>query len=463
MKVLFCSYEVYPFAKVGGLADVAGSLPKYIKDKGVDIDVIMPYHKTVDFNLTEDTGLEIITERIKEKIKFKVSMSYLEGSKVKLYLLKNDALFDSEDIYSSDNLFLKTLSICEAIAIFAKNNNYDLVHLNDWHVGLDAAYNHFYYGKIPTLFSIHNMAYQGDFSKNLFNSTGLPHDSLPKILKNEQINFMKSALIYSDAINTVSESYSEEIKTREFGAGLENILIKRSDDLYGILNGIDYETNDPENDRRISDNFSVKNLSGKDKCKQDLQEKCNLNNKKVPLFGLISRLYDQKGLDLLQNIVEKFLQEDIQFVILGTGDKDIEDFFLQIQKRYKGKFSSNIMFDINLAQKIYAGSDFFVMPSKYEPCGLGQMFAMRYGTIPVVRYTGGLIDSVTEYNEKNKTGTGFGFLNYSSEELLKSLNKAKEIFYKKDFDIIRKNCMKKDFSWNNSAERYIDLYKKYID
>ncbi len=463
MKVLFCSYEVYPFAKVGGLADVAGSLPKYIKDKGVDVDVIMPYHKTIDSNLTEDTGLEINTIKIKEKIKFKIYQSYLGKSNVKIYLLKNDNLFNSDDIYSGDNLFLKTLSICEIIANFAKENNYDLIHLNDWHVGLAAVYNHIYYGKIPTLFSIHNMAYQGDFPKDLFIQTGLPKESFSKIQKNDQINFMKSALIYSNAINTVSKSYAEEIKTCEFGAGLEDILVNRHNNLYGILNGIDYETNNPETDKRISNNFSKNNLSGKDKCKKALQEKCNLKNKNVPLFGLISRLYDQKGLDLLQNITEEFLKEDIQFVILGTGDKKIEDFFLKIQRKYKGKFSSNTMFDINLAQEIYAGSDFFVMPSRYEPCGLGQMFAMRYGTIPVVRYTGGLIDSVDEFNSNNKYGTGFGFFDYSSEQLFKSLNKAKEIFYKEDFDIIRKNCMSKDFSWNNSAEKYIELYKQYID
>ncbi|MDK2950653.1 MAG: starch synthase [Kosmotogales bacterium] len=462
MKTLFCSYEVYPFAKVGGLADVAGSLPKYIKEMGADIDVIMPFHKKIDINVTENTGMKICTGRIDRKIEFDIYKSHLENSDVTVYFLKNDELFDSEDVYEGGDIFLKTLSISEIMAIFCEENEYDLLHLNDWHVGMASVYNYYFYGRIPTLFSIHNMAYQGVFPADKFSVTGLPREAFPKIVKDDQINFMKGALMFSNAINTVSESYAKEIKTPEFGAGLEDILIKRNDDLYGILNGIDYKINDPDTDKRIPKNFSVDDLSGKYECKKALQKRCDLKIEDVPLFGLISRLFYQKGLDLLQEIVEEFMNENVQFVILGNGDKKIEDFFLKMQNKFKGKFSSNIMFDINLAQEIYAGCDFFVMPSRYEPCGLGQMFAMRYGTVPVVRYTGGLIDSVKEYDETDKTGTGFGFYDYNSEKLLEVLNKAKKIFYREDFDIMRKNCMEEDFSWNNSAKKYIDLYNRYI-
>ncbi len=473
MKVAVVSFEVYPLAKVGGLADVAGALPKALKRKGVDVSVFMPFHKKVKENIEK---LGLASEKVLDDFdlglatdeKASLYKTNLPGTDIPVYLVENDHYFSSEDVYGAPDGGEQAIFFTKAVLESMKNMNvhFDVIHANDWQTGLLPVYLKTTYNNEPafsgtaTIYTIHNLGYQGLFdrmymgfaklSDYLFNADAIEFYG--------KLNFMKGGIIFSDIVNTVSPTYAQEIKTSEYGEKLEGVLQSRSDVLYGVLNGIDYEENDPSIDKRISYHYSVDNLDGKWKNKEELQREMNLEVKpNVPIIGLISRLVDQKGLDLVNEIMGYLMNCGIQFVLLGTGDKRYEKSFSELAKEFPGKASVKIGFDVNLAQRIYASSDFFLMPSRYEPCGLGQMYSLRYGTIPIVRYTGGLVDTVVEFDGEN--GNGFGFKAYDSAHLARAILKA--IYHYHEDGNMKKiihNAMTTNLSWERSAEEYLKLY-----
>ncbi|HAA85482.1 MAG TPA: glycogen synthase [Kosmotogaceae bacterium] len=467
MKVLFVAYEVYPFAKVGGLADVAGTLPKFLKKLGVDIELVMPYHPGIENKDIISTGLELSTTRVEGGYVFDIFESTLPGSDVRIFLLRNEELIDSTEIYGGRDLGVQAMAFCDAVTSFAQGRSYDVVHINDWQTALVAPYFEDLDESAPaTLLTIHNLGYQGAYSPDYFYRSGLSDRffTYEGVLHYGKFNFLKSGLIYADLLNTVSKAYAEEIQTEEYGAGLHEVLRFRKGDLFGVLNGIDYDIYDPRTDTRLPYNFSVNNIDGKAKCKSALQQELKLEVSDRPLISLISRLVHQKGLDILSDVINEIVAHGVQVAILGTGDNHFESVFRSISKRCPDMVSVNLLFDQDLAQRIYAGSDMFLMPSLYEPCGLGQMFSMRYGTIPVVRYTGGLRDTVKEFDEQQMIGNGFGFTDYSGGALLEAVKRAVSYYDRKDiWRTIIKNAMETDCSWNRSADEYITLYNSLMN
>jgi starch synthase len=350
---------------------------------------------------------------------------------------------------------------------------YDVIHSNDWQTGLIPVYIKTLFRDDPlfkdvlTVYTIHNLGYQGKFPSMYLNMAGLPHYlfNVDALEFYGEINFMKGGILFSDIINTVSPRYAQEIQTKLFGEKLEGVLNIRSDCLYGILNGIDYGVFDPSKTNLVPHAFTATDLSGKAKNKRLLQEQLGLRtNPETPIFGLISRLVSQKGLDILSKIIPFFLMQDVQFIVLGTGDKEYETLIRDMASLYPEKVSANLKFDLDLANLIYAGSDMFLMPSKYEPCGLGQLFSLRFGTIPIVHYVGGLADTVSEFDESSLTGNGFGFSEYRESELLLSIFRALYFYKRKgSWNALIQNAMGGDFSWERSAAEYRYIYSEGLN
>jgi starch synthase len=490
LKILFVTSEVVPFVKTGGLADVSSALPQALAELGHEVRIVVPKYGSVDerkFKIHEVVRLKDIPIKIGNKeIIYSLRSSFLVGPKarVQIYFLDNYEYFASRqslyidpntgtDYSDNDERFI-LLARCVFELINRLGWTPDIIHCNDWQCGILPAYIKTIYKndpvveKIKTVFTIHNLAYQGVFPKSSFYKTGLPEElnSEKGIEIYGKLNFMKSGLVFSDAITTVSERYAEEIiKDDELSAGLKQILTKRKKDIFGILNGIDEKVWNPELDNLIPKNYSIKNVEEKEENKKILAEKFNLPySADIPIIGMISRLVDAKGFDLIAEIIGDLLKSDIQMVLLGTGEKKYHQLFEKIQHKNPAKFSCYLGFDDELAHLIEAGSDMFLMPSKYEPCGLNQMYSLAYGTIPIVRETGGLADTVEKYNEKEETGNGFSFKKYNSSDLLKEINRAVKLFRdKKAWTRIMKNGMKLDFSWISSSKKYIDLYKKILN
>ncbi len=464
IKVLMATAELAPFAKVGGLGDVTSSLPPAIKKLGVDVRVIMPLYGSVNrkkYKLKKIySDLEIPSGRV--LLKINIWQAFLPGSKVIVYFIDAPEYFKYDDVYApGDNserfLFFSYASLFCLPAIKFQP---DIIHCHDSHTALIPdmlkASNFEYLQNIKTLYTIHNFRYQGK-TRPLSLSTGNLHKNSLKVLTKDasdgDINFMAQGVLSADLLNTVSPTYAKEITTSAYGANLEKIIRKRKNDLYGIINGIDMDFFNPSKDKYISVNYSYKSINKKIKNKLVLQKKLGLNeDKDKAVVGLVSRLAWQKGIEL---ITDNFSKLNCQFVFLGTGDKKYEKHLIKFAKNNPKQISAQIKFEIKLAQEIYAGSDIFLMPSRFEPCGLGQMIAMRYGTIPVARATGGLVDTI---NKKN----GFLFKNVDSEEFYNCLKNALDIYYNKK-DKWRKmqiNGMKTDFSWDRSAKEYLRLYRK---
>ncbi|PLV58374.1 glycogen synthase [Thermotoga sp. KOL6] len=481
MKVAFVSYEVFPFAKVGGLADVAGTLPKYLEKQGIEVFVIMPKHKLVEKNAEkfgyklEKVVSEIAVSHVKTDEKFDVYESTLPGSNVKTFFVANEYYFSADEVYAGPDLGEQSIFFSAATLDLLKHLDLkpDIVHVNDWQTALIPVYlktlyrDDPFFSKTASVFTIHNLGYQGVFDPRYLSFAGLPDYvfTIDGLEFYGQINFLKGGIVFSDVINTVSPTYAKEIQTEEYGEKLDGVLRMRAKDLYGILNGIDYELYNPATDKRIYVNYDVNRIELKWENKVKLQEELGLPvRKEIALLGLISRLVPQKGLDLLIDIMDYLTLFDLQIVILGTGDDLYENALRKFQEKYPERVSTNIKFDVDLAQKIYAGADIFLMPSRYEPCGLGQMFSMRYGTVPVVRYTGGLADTVKEYDPQTLEGTGFGFKNYDSAHFLEAVSKALHFYYreKDHWKRIMVNAMNADFSWDRSAKEYVELYKKAL-
>ena len=480
-KVLFASPEVVPFAKTGGLADVAGSLPLSLRALGCDIRIIMPFYRMVESVAAERSlvaeGLEI---PVGNKMYAADIWETTLARTVPVYLIKCDEFFDRGSLYGTakgdyrDNAerFI-FFSRCALEACMKLGFAPDIVHCHDWQSGLIPAYLKTIYSSRPcfqktgSVFTIHNIAYQGLFDRAAFNLTGLPGRlfSIDGLEYWGNMSILKAALMFSDIINTVSEKYSEEIQTPEFGYGMEGILTMRKADLYGILNGVDYDEWNPESDKYIAAHYSSADLNGKQVCKEDLLKEFNLpaSLKSQPLLGVISRLADQKGFDLLAAIIDELMAMDLGFVLLGTGEQKYHDLFAAIGKKYPKRAGIKIAYNNAIAHKIEAGCDLFLMPSRYEPCGLNQIYSLKYGTVPVVRATGGLDDTIADYNEKDGRGNGFKFSEYNSQKFLGSIKRALKVYADKTkWNRLVKNCMANDFSWEQSARQYMDLYGKAL-
>lgn len=489
LKILFVTSEVVPFIKTGGLADVSSALPQKLQELGHQVRIVVPKYGAIDerkFKIHEVVRLKDLTTKIGEKeVVFSLRSSFLVGQKarVQIYFLDNEEYFGKRHSLYSDPLSGKDfpdnderfILLAKSVFELIKKLGWvpDIIHCNDWQGGLIPAYLKTIYkddhtfAPIKTLFTIHNLQYQGIFPKSNFEKTGLP-DELNKesgIIHKKKLNFMKCGLIFADTINTVSETYSKEICSKELGADLDKVLCKRKKDIYGIINGIDSQTWNPEKDKKIAKKYSAKSLEDKFVNKQSLAEKFAYEYKpEVPVIGMISRLYDGKGFDLIKKSFRELMKLDIHLILLGTGDKKYHKFFEEAQSKFPKKFSCYLGFDDELAHLIEAGSDMFLMPSKYEPCGLNQMYSLVYGTVPIVRETGGLADTVENYNEMEGSGTGFVFKKYDSSEMLKEIKRAIKIFKNEPetWQKIMKSGMKSNFTWMNSAKNYVELYKTVI-
>lgn len=487
LKILIASPEVVPFAKTGGLADVCGALPQALARLGHQVKVILPKYRTVGgakFKL-EDVKGEISPVPVGDKdVKIAVKSHKLASPKVEYLFIDSDKHYDREELYKDPSTGLDYQDNNERFILFARgileilkatNWRPHIIHANDWQSALIPAYLKTLYAGDPffrqsaTVFSVHNLAYQGSFPKSTFDKIGVPEDLFYPTSPFEfwgKVNFMKAGISYADVINTVSETYAVEIQSgSEFGHGLEGVLRTRNQDLYGIVNGIDYDVWSPEKDKLISHNFSQNDLSGKKRNKELLLKICGLprSSTDVPLIGVISRLADQKGFDLLAKISDELLSSELQMVILGTGDEKYHRLFQKIHMRYPDKISVNLRFDNPLAHLIEAGSNMFLMPSRYEPCGLNQLYSLRYGTVPIVRKTGGLADTIESYDPQTGQGTGFVFKNYDASELLDTVKQALDVYKDKSaWTKLMKNGMSKNFSWEASAKKYVELYHKAI-
>lgn len=465
MRILFCVSEAVPYAKTGGLADVAGALPQALGEEGVEVMLILPKYKQIGFRAEErvslgDKDLLAVGEKPSEGI---------EG--VEVLFIRQDELYLRDSLYGYPDDGERFLFFDKAVLSLIKKLGWkpDVIHCNDWQTGLIPVYlrtilkdDPFYKG-IATVFTIHNLAYQGNFPREIIYKAGLGEElfSFDKLEFWGQFSFMKGGIVFSDLITTVSPRYAKEIQAAEFGAGMEGALAYRKDRIRGILNGIDYRVWDPSKDEFLPAPYDVSSLENKKENKRSLQKEVGLSLKDVPLIGMVSRLASQKGFDILSSAMDALFERDLQMVILGVGEREIEEQLRDKAVRYGDKFKLLIKFDERLAHLIYGGSDIFLMPSRYEPCGLGQMIAMRYGTVPVVREVGGLADSVEEFEPSTGRGTGFLFREYTPEALCEAIGRALDLYRNKNaWKIVQINCMRKDFSWSASAKKYIEVYNE---
>lgn len=477
LRVLIASPEVVPFAKTGGLADVTGALPKALSKLGIEVAVILPKYQMVDakkYNLMP-TGKTVSVPMGNKGQWAQIFTSKLDEN-IKVYFIDKEEYFNRPYLYGTsqgdypDNadrfiFFSKAvLEVCRAMDFQPQ-----VIHCNDWQTGLLPVYLKDYYGNDPffsdagTVFTIHNMGYQGVFPAEAMSLTNLDPSlfSVDGLEFYGKVNLMKGALLFSDFITTVSKTYSLEIQTPENGYGLDGVLRFRKDNLYGILNGIDYQEWSPEVDNLIPYKYSRADLSGKWRCKQSLLAEYQLPFHEVrPLIGMISRMADQKGFDLVAETIEDILALGVQLIILGSGEEKYHKLFAELGKKYPTQVIVKIAYDNALAHKIEAGADIFLMPSRYEPCGLNQLYSLRYGTIPLVRSTGGLADSIIDYFQEPARGTGFKFYDYSAAEMLEILTKTVKLFGQRDkWKELMVRAMEQDFSWESSARQYLDLYK----
>ena len=478
LKILFASSEVEPFVKTGGLADVAGSLPRALRGNGLDVRVVMPKYAQIPAQYTEQmTYLGQVEVDLVWRKQY-CGVYHLVEKGVECYFLDNEFYFHRDWYYGQADDGERFAFFSRAILAFLPFIGFkpDILHLNDWQTGmtpvfLDAHFrwsrNNGFFRSMRTVYTIHNLRYQGVFPKEMMDSVlGLDWSWFYPggVAHNDCVNFMKGALNQSTRITTVSRTYAEEIKSAYFGEGLESTIAHRGTDLRGIVNGIDYEHNNPETDTRLYATFHSEDLSGKAVNKASLQRQHHLPVREdIPLVGIISRMVDQKGFDLVAHVLEDLLQEDVQIMVLGTGEPKYEELFRLAHHAYPQKLSAHIKYDGLLAQRMYAGCDMFLMPSLFEPCGLSQIFSMRYGTVPVVRETGGLKDTVIPYNPLTEEGTGFTFANYNAHEMLEALRRGMTVFRDaKRWEALVKRCMAEDFSWDHAAREYEALYREIM-
>lgn len=477
MKILFVGAEAVPFISTGGLGDVLGSLPQAIAsvDKNADVRVVLPLYQKIKEKFASDlTYVGNTTVGLSWRNQY-CGIYKTEMGGVTYYFLDNEYYFKRGSIYGDFDdaerfaFFGKAvLDIMPVIDFYP-----DILHTNDWQSAASVIYlkrkyyMNPYYCDIKTIYTIHNIDYQGIFSMSILGDVfGLDCFGDRSIVEyNGNINLTKGAIVCTDVLSTVSQKYADEIQTEFYSSGLHYILHQYSDKIAGIVNGIDVNYYNPETDTVIASKFSVNDMTGKAECKRQLQEMCGLEqNPNVPVLSMISRLASHKGFDLVKFILPEMLELGMQFVLLGTGEYELEEYFKSIQERYPDKVKVFLEFNKDLSKKIYAGSDIFLMPSKSEPCGLSQMICSAYGAVPVVRETGGLYDTIKPYNMYNGEGNGFTFANYNAHEMKDAVKRAVDLYHdKKKWEKLQKAVMQTDFSWSASAKKYIDLYRNVLN
>lgn len=484
MKIAYVSSEVVPFAKTGGLADVAGALPIALKNLNCDVKVFMPKYYSVDENKFK---LEYLSSVGELKVRsgghihhMHVFKGFLPDSTVEIYFIENPHFFHRHSLYTNDwdedeRFIIFNKTVIELMQYLGWGP--DILHCNDWQTGLMPLLikDNYSWDRLfkntAFVFTIHNIGYQGVFDNGAAQKAELKHELyLPggPVEHLGSINFLKAGIVFSEIVNTVSKTYSKELLTPEYGHGLEGILQQKTEDLYGVVNGVDYKIWNPEVDKLIPHNYSINDLSGKEKNKIALLAKMNLPYREnIPVIGIVSRLAIQKGFDIIGEALPNLLNLDAQWIILGSGEYEYQHLLNHNSHHNKDKMAVYIGYNNNLAHLIEAGSDMFLMPSHYEPCGLNQIYSLKYGTVPIVRKTGGLADTVQDWNEYNDygqdIGNGFSFYEYSSRALIQSIERAINDYHNKPiWNKIIKNGMVKDYSWEKAASQYMDLYKKAL-
>jgi starch synthase len=474
LKVLMIAAEIVPFTKVGGLADVVGALPKALQALGHDVRLVMPRYRQVDpqrFQLT--TVLDTVSVSMG---KFQTEVSVLQGeigNHIPVYMIEAPRFFDRENIYGYTDDGERFVLFCRAAleAMRALQWSPDIIHCNDWHTGIVPNWLNTLYRDDPffehtaSVYTIHNLAYQGIFGYRLLEVAGVAANGFvyPQIAELAHVvDIMGRGILFADVVTTVSERYAQEILTPTFGEKLDHLLRSRKDRLYGILNGIDYQECDPAYDHFIHTPFDMQSLEKRAENKAAFQEYAHLPVRSdVPMLAMISRLADQKGFDLLAQILHPLLAQGCQFVVMGVGDQHYHELFQSLEARYPEQVAIFLTFNTELSQRIYAGSDMFLMPSRFEPCGFNQLIAMRYGCVPIVRAVGGLADTVREYDPVAGEGNGFTFAQYDPWEFFAAIMRAMTLFRVKDiWHTLQLHDMKADHSWHTSALRYVDIYRK---
>ena len=452
MRILFVSAEATPLAKVGGMADVVGALPKVLRSMGHDVRIFIPYYGFLADKI--EVPEEPIWEGTAMYQDFKVYETVLPKSNVPLYLFGHPSFWPRHIYYGDDENWRFTL-FANGAAEFSWNAwKPEIIHCNDWHTGMIPVWMH-ETPEIKTVFTIHNLAYQGPWRWYLEKITWCPWYM-------EGHNTIAAAVQFADRVTTVSPTYASQIQTPSYGEGLDGLMSFIDGKLHGILNGIDMNYYNPDNDRYIPQTYNVETLEKRVANKVALQEEVGFEvNKNAFLIGMVSRLVEQKGLDLMLQVLDRFMAyTDSQFILLGTGDRFYETQMWQIATRYPGRMSVQLLYNDALSRRIYAGTDAFLMPSRFEPCGISQLLAMRYGSVPIVRHTGGLIDTVSFHDPMNNKGTGYSFNRYEPLDLLTAMVRAYEAFrFKGEWYELQKRGMRENFSWEKSAEEYIKMYK----
>jgi starch synthase len=476
MHVVFAASECVPFSKTGGLADVVGALPPALAAHGHRVTVYLPLYRQTRLAEAKPV-LRSVTVPFDDQYRF---CSVLDGglhSGVQFYFIDYPPFFDREALYgtsvgdyrdNAERFALYSRTVLESCKILGVP---DVFHCHDWQSALVPVLLRSVYAEDPAfrdvgcVFTIHNMGYQGLFPPEILPLLMLPWDlfTITRMEFYGNVNFLKGALVFSDFVTTVSRKYSQEIQTAEYGFGLEGVLHGRAATVTGILNGVDYKEWSPETDKFTAAHYSPEGLSGKAACKQDLLTQFGITdgNLGLPVIGIVSRFAAQKGFDLISQVMDRLAREDMIVVALGAGDKEYQDMFLRLHKQYPQKIAVKVAYDNALAHKIEAGSDMFLMPSRYEPCGLNQIYSLKYGTVPVVRATGGLDDTIENWEPRTGRGTGFKFSEYTGEALLDTVKLALKAYQDHDaWQRLMRNGMSKDFSWNASAREYVRVYER---
>jgi len=476
LKILFLSSEGLPYSKTGGLADVVQALPKALAEVGHEVAVLLPRYRG---NKIASTLVSSVTITMGDQLRFPSIAEGAAVAGVRYFFVVDRGFFDREQLYGEkgidypDNAERFTEFSRTAIEFVKRVWLPDVIHCHDWQTALVPLLMRTQYAddpvtrNLPVVLTIHNLAYQGMFPRAVLKTTGLP-ESLFTVDKLEfygLVNFLKGGILFADYLSTVSRRYALEIQTPEYGSALDGVIRERSGRLIGILNGVDYSAWSPETDTFIVEHYSAQDLQGKKVCKKDLLQYFKLPTDKPehlerPLIGIVSRFADQKGFDLIAQVSAELMQENLSLVVLGTGQAEYERLFRGLAEKYPARVGLKIGYDNALAHKIEAGADIFLMPSRYEPSGLNQMYSLRYGTVPVVRATGGLDDTIQEFDPKTNQGTGFKFVNYDGPSFLQAVREALRVFREpKVWQQLQKNGMAKDFSWKASAAAYVTLYE----
>jgi len=476
MHIGFVASECVPFSKTGGLADVVGALPRAVAGLGHQVSLYLPRYRQT--KLTDpQTVVRSITVPFDDRYRFCSVVNAGNHSGIRFYFIDYPPFFDRDALYgtpsgdypdNAERFALFSRAVLEASKVLGVPH---VFHCHDWQSALVPVMLRTLYAEDPafrdvaTVFTIHNIGYQGLFPPDILPLLMLPWDlfTMTKLEFFGNVNFLKGALVFSDFITTVSRKYSQEIQTTEYGFGLEGVLRDRAATVTGILNGVDYDEWSPQTDKFIVAKYSPQDLTGKVKCKQDLLAAFGVTNAdlRLPVIGIVSRFAAQKGFDLIAQIMDRLAREDMIIVALGTGDKEYEEMFRRMNKQFPQKIAVKVAYDNAIAHKIEAGADMFLMPSRYEPCGLNQIYSLKYGTVPIVRATGGLDDTIEPWDARSGKGTGFKFTEYNGESLLLTIKQALQAYRdQSSWQVLMRNGMNKDFSWNFSAKEYIRIYER---